>query len=154
MTLERFPCFGTCLTYKLTISVDGSVLFEPKEDFTVVSDGVIKSRINKDQLVQIISEFEKIKFFSLKNTYGRSWKLKSSKTCPEVRTDRSSAEISFRMKGKKKKVWHYHGCQGTETVEKLSELEDRIDEIVNTEQWLEQMKRLKQKRFDELVEPN
>ena len=32
-------------------------------------------------------------------------------------------------------VEHYQGCKGTEEVERLERLEDRIDEIVNTKQW-------------------
>src|SRR5688500_58629 len=75
ITLERFPCYGSCPQYKFTIVADGTVIFEPKNDWQVITDKIVKSKISNDQLSQIISEFEKINYFSLKKRYGSSSKL-------------------------------------------------------------------------------
>jgi hypothetical protein len=137
ITLERFPCYGYCQHYKLTIVADGTVIFEPKKDWKVITDKIVKSKIDNERLSQIISEFEKIGYFSLKKQYGSSSKLKRSKDCPEIWTDYPSVDTSFTINGKSKTIWHYLGCQGSTTVKRLTELEDKIDEIVNTKQWLE-----------------
>ena len=139
ITLERSPCYGSCPFYKLTISANGKVTFEPKsisQDYKLVTGKTLKGSITKDQLKQLISEFEKINFFSLKDGYGKSWDYSPDENCPEIWTDASSAETAITMNGKTKTVSHYHGCVGSNTLENLTKLEDRIDEIVNTNQWL------------------
>ena len=118
---------------------DGKVTFEPKsisQDYKLVTGKTLKGSITKDQLKQLISEFEKINFFSLKDGYGKSWDYSPDENCPEIWTDASSAETTITMNGKTKTVDHYHGCVGSNTLENLTKLEDRIDEIVNTNQWL------------------
>ena len=143
ITLERFACYGKCPAYKLTISADGTIVFEPREyinDETgeeFFSGKYAKSKLSANQMNELLSEFEKINYFSLQKTYGQSWKLKKSKTCPEIWTDSSSAETSLQMNGKRKTIWHYYGCQGTKILEQLTNLEKRIDEIVNSNQWIE-----------------
>ena len=139
ITLERSPCFGVCPFYKLTISANGKVTFEPKsisQDYKLVSGKISKGSVTQEQLKQLISEFEKINFFSLKDRYGKSWDYSADENCPEIWTDHSSAETSITINGKTKTVDHYHGCTGSSLLENLNRLEDRIDEIVNTKRWL------------------
>lgn len=138
ITLERSPCYGSCPFYKLTISADGTIEFEPKsisDDYKLVSGKRIKSQISQDKLKQLISEFESIGYFSLENRYG-SVDYKQDKNCPEMWTDYPTAITSITLNGKSKEIDHYHGCQGSEVLEKLTKFEDKIDEIVNTKQWL------------------
>ena len=129
ITLERTACFGTCPAYKLTIKSDGSVIFEG-ERFTKTT-GVAHGSISPADFRSLVNEFEKINYFSLADAY-----TPGTKECPRRITDLPSANTSIRLNGKSKSVAHYHGC-GTEGVlQKLTALEDKIDEAAGTQQWI------------------
>ena len=127
ITLERTPCFGECPSYKLTISADGTVVYEGRQD--VKQSGTIKSRISRAQIKQLVAEFERVNYFSLRDSY-------SGEVCPETWTDHPSAVTSLRLNGRSKTVRHYHGCKGLAELAKLTDLERRIDRIVNTARWV------------------
>jgi hypothetical protein len=129
ISLDRTLCFGFCPSYRLTIKADGSVIFEGREH--VKQTGTVKSRVSEEQLRALLAEFERIKFFSLRNTYNSS-----EDGCTEVYTDHPSATITILANGKTKRVQHYHGCKGLKILEDLLKFENRIDEIVNTNQWI------------------
>jgi Domain of unknown function (DUF6438) len=127
ITLERTECFGFCPVYKLTITADGAVEFEGRR--FVKQEGVtIKSAITREQLKQLMAEFDRVKFFSLEDDYSE---IRLS--CP---TDQPSAFTSIRINGKSKRINHYLGCREPKVPKELTELENKIDEIVNTAQWL------------------
>ena len=140
--LERNPGYWgrtgsrPCPFYKLTISADGTVELEPKEykeHNKVVTGKIIKSQISQEQLKQLVLEFEKIDFYSLKSTTEDVY----NDDCPQNATDDTTVFISITVNGKSKKVEHYHGCRGTEALTKLTYLENKIDEIVNIKQWFD-----------------
>jgi hypothetical protein len=134
ITLERTICFGTCPAYKLSISADGAVVFTGEE--FVKEKGIVHSRINQEQLEQLISEFTKARYFSLNDSYVRQ-----EDGCPEVWTDSPTVMTSIRINGQYKSIVHDLGCQendGTSVFPKeLAELEDKIDEIIGTKRWIE-----------------
>jgi len=134
ITLERTTCLGTCPAYKLTISADGTVVFEG-ENF-VKESGIVHSSINKDQLKQLISEFTQAQYFSFRDTYDSE-----EDGCPEMWTDSPSVTTSIRINGQYKSIVHDLGCQennGTSVFPKeLMKLENKIDEIIGTEKWIE-----------------
>src|SRR5215510_12280935 len=130
ITLERTACYGFCPVYKLTITADGAVVFEGRR--FVKQEGVtIKSAITQDQLKRLMAEFDRVKFFSLEDDY-----MNNPRVCAYYRTDNPSAFTSIRIDGKSKTVRHYHGCGGPKVPKEVTELENKIDEIVNTAQWL------------------
>jgi hypothetical protein len=143
ITLERTICYGSCPMYKLTIKADGSVEFEPRyvKDRSIVSAEIKRGNITREQLMQLISEFERARYFSLNNRY-----MDERDGCPAVWTDSPSAITSIRINRKEKTIKHYYGCQERTTdmslsqvfPRELTELESKIDEIVNTKQWLNQ----------------
>jgi hypothetical protein len=143
ITLERDPGYfgqiGTypCPFYKLTIFADRKVQLEPKEycKEKILIGKIIESRISREQVKQIISEFEKIDFFSLKSTSENNGN--SPGECPQYGTDASTAFTSIIINGKTKRVEHYHGCSGNESLSKLTALKNKIDEIVNIKQWFD-----------------
>lgn len=59
-------------------------------------------------------------------------------SCPQYRTDSSSAIVYIVKNGKQKTVSHYLGCRGAQILNDLNALEDKIDEIANSEQWTSQ----------------
>jgi Domain of unknown function (DUF6438) len=127
ITLERTECFGFCPVYKLTITADGAVVFEGRR-FVKQEGATIKSAISQERLKQLIAEFDRVKFFSLEDDYSE---IRLS--CP---TDQPSAFTSIRINGKSKRINHYLGCGEPKVPKELTELETKIDEIVNTAQWL------------------
>ena len=134
ITLERTVCFGTCPAYKLTISADGVVVFTG-EDY-VREKGTVHGNINKDQLKQLISEFTKTQYFSLRDSY-----ISEEDGCPELWTDSPTVTTSIRINGQYKSIVHYLGCQENkgESVfpKELKDLEDKIDEIIGTRKWIQ-----------------
>lgn len=131
ITLERGSCFGRCPQYTVTISADGKVEFEGKANTKVI--GKASGKISESDLKELVAAFGKINYFDLKERY-------TDDACPEVATDMSSATTSFQSNGKQKTVFHYHGCVTKDTHESyppgLNLLENKIDEIAKTEQWV------------------
>jgi len=126
ITLERTECYGRCPAYRLTITADGKVVFEGRR-FVKQEGTTIKSSISREGLKQLMAEFDRVKFFSLEDDYSNDLNR-----CP---TDNPSAFTSIRINGESKIIKHYHGCREPK-FKGLTELENKIDEIVNTAQWL------------------
>ncbi|HEU0143155.1 MAG TPA: DUF6438 domain-containing protein [Nitrososphaera sp.] len=134
ITLERTICFGNCPSYKLMIYADGVVVYEGRE--YVKTKGTAKGQIREEALKQLISEFERINFFSLRDTY-----YDQSDGCSAEVTDMPSAKTSIQVRGRKKTISHYYGCweKGRDFViypQELFKLEKMIDEVVNSKQWV------------------
>lgn len=129
ITLQRTRCFGTCPSYKLTIYDDGKVEYEGKD--YVKRKGKIEGRITKAELEELIREFERIDYLNLADDYTLD-----SKNCPQGWTDNPTAVTSLDWKGKKKAITHYHGCRGSNVLDQLTALEDKIDQVVKTERWI------------------
>lgn len=131
--LERSICSGSCPDYKLTVTADGAVTFEGYK-FVKVTGNATKT-ISQGQLLQLIAEFEKAKYFSLNDRYRDK-----EDGCPAVWTDYSTVITSIRINGKSKTISHYDGCQegsGSAVFPKaLTDLEKKIDEIVGTAEWI------------------
>lgn len=121
ITLERTPCFGACPTYKLTIKGSGVVIYEGKASVKVKGKRI--SMMSKDKVKELVSEFEKIDYFSLKNNYDKL-----------TATDMPSAYTSIIIDGKKKSVSHYHG--DNTAPKPLTKLENKIDEFAKTDKWI------------------
>ena len=130
ITLERTPCFGSCPAYKISIYGNGLVIYEGK-DFVKLKD-TADSRITKDQVQELVQEFQRLDYMKLPDNFGND-----EKTCPESGTDYPSAITSFNWEGKQKTVHHYLGCRGLPILDQLWKLEDKIDEVVNSKRWVE-----------------
>jgi len=129
ITLERLGCFGTCPVYKLTIAADGAVVFEGRR-FVKEARASKKSAINQEQLKELLAEVDRVKFF-LEDDYSSD-----SRVCNEGMDDSQATITSIRINGKSKTVSHFDGCTGPKGPKDIAELEKKIDEIVNTAQWL------------------
>lgn len=128
ITLERTPCFGNCPVYKLTIQGDGTLNYEDRTYMYEEKDPVeavfgVETTISRDKVKEIISEFEKAKYFSLNDRYME-----------RTITDAETVITSITINGNTKTIEHYRG--DFSAPKKLTKLEDRIDEIVNTSQWI------------------
>jgi hypothetical protein len=137
ITLSRGPCYGTCPSYTVTIKGDGTVTLAGTK-FSVSRDTSsprqeVKGQgsISQDQLRDLVAEFEHINYFSLNGNYTTQ-----GTDCPSYSTDASTATTSIKINGSSKSVSHYRGCSGTDTLRTLGDLENRIDKVAGTEQWL------------------
>jgi Domain of unknown function (DUF6438) len=128
IVLERQRCDLRCPVYKLTISADGSVVYNGR--LFVKQTGIVKSSIGKERLSELIAEIERINYFSLKDKYI------PGAECPQVATDYPTAIISVSLNGRSKTIQHYHGCTGADVLQQLTDLESKIDRVVDTEQWI------------------
>lgn len=121
ITLERTVCFGACPDYTLTIRGDGTVTYEGRRFVKI--EGTRTITISEEKIRQLLSEFQRVDYFSLDDSYEEF-----------MATDMPSAITSLKVNSETKTVRHYHG--DFSAPEQLTELEDRIDEIVNSDQWI------------------
>ncbi len=120
MTLERTACFGFCPIYKLTIYGDGKVVYEG--DRFVKVKGKQTKTISQKAVRQLISEFNRVNYFKLADQYTGE------------HTDAPSVITSFTQGRRSKTVNHYVGSRNVP--QKLIDLENKIDAIVSTKQWI------------------
>jgi hypothetical protein len=119
--LKRSVCFGICPTYNLTIYGNGTVVYEGIANVNIT--GIQISNISENTLRQLISEFKKIDYFSLNETEIAS----------HIVYDAPIFTTSLTINGKTKTIKHYE----TAEPKQLTELENKIDEIVNSNQWID-----------------
>jgi hypothetical protein len=129
IVLKRGGCVGRCPDYKVTVTGDGTVTYEGHRQ--VKKKGKVKSSISQEDVKRLISAFEAANYFSLKHEYF------SGKDCPRFVIHAAYVTTSIKKSGKKKSVLHYHGCTGTQVLKTLTALEETIDEVLKTKQWVE-----------------
>jgi len=133
ITLERTVCYGPCPIYKVTITSNGTVTFEGRQNVKVKD--IVKGHISREDVGSLIAAFEAASYFTLNDSYQTQ-----KDGCPEVWTDNPSAITSIRINGKTKTISHYYGCQtggGTAIYPNgLTYLETQIDHIVGTDKWI------------------
>ncbi len=128
ITLERTVCFGACPNYKLTIYSDGWVEYEGIR--FVKKMGKATGKISRAQLNDLVERFTNIHYFKFPDLIEPG-----QKSCPQSATDMPSANTSLTWQGRHKEVRHYHGCRGPSSLDRLTELENEIDRVVNVKQW-------------------
>jgi len=119
--LERTACFGKCPVYSLMIKGDGTVIYSGV-DF-VQTRGIQETTVSMDAINQLVMEFEKADYFSLNDNYTNFGV-----------SDMPSVNTSISIEGKTKAIKHYLGDRSAP--KQLTELENKIDEIVNSAQWI------------------
>ena len=112
ITIERTNCFGDCPVYSAQIYADGAVVYTGK--MFVKETGERRFKIPQEKLQELIKEFERVDYFSLKDKYD----AENGMTV----TDLPTTTTSLCLDGRKKKVVNYYGAP-----KKLFELEDKID---------------------------
>ena len=119
--LERTACFGNCPVYSLTINGDGTVVYDGK-DF-VRTKGIKETTVSMEAISRIVAKFDEAEYFSMKDSYTGFGK-----------SDMPHANTSISMGSRAKSVRHYLGDQTAP--KKLIELENSIDDTVNSAQWV------------------
>ena len=139
--MHRFSeVFGVRPEYEVIVSADGTVTFKqiavrsPDNPHPIVHEPV-KSKISVATVAALVAEFERVKFFSLRDRYSRT-----EGDCPGgYMYDFIATEISMTVNGKTKTIFHDYGCIDKDRSTYPAELEalaTEIDTLVNTKQWL------------------
>jgi hypothetical protein len=116
ITLRRSQCFGTCPDYTLTITGDGTVTFDGRY---YTKAGTATVTIDQEKVIELIREVQKADFFNLSDDYSANV------------TDIPTYFVSVGLGGKSKQVRDYGAGPP-----RLRILENRIDQIVNSAQWI------------------
>ncbi len=119
--IQRTACYGMCPIYKLVLYGTGKVEFEGFK-FTK-TEGLVSAEIPVDSARALIQRIEESGFFSWNNEYQR-----------QDATDLPSVWVTVTINGKRKLIKHYKG--DSTAPEELSHIEQYIDEITNSEQWV------------------
>jgi Domain of unknown function (DUF6438) len=127
VTLERTPCFGTCPVYLVSASANGTIRFEGKSH--VSHPGSAVGQIPKARLDSLLAELEAAGYFGFEERY-----VPGSPACGNAATDLPTVTTSLTLGGRTKQIEHYRGCASAPHA--LSQLEERIDEVLNTAQWI------------------
>jgi hypothetical protein len=119
VSLERTACFGQCPIYVVSVATDGAVTFVG-ERFVRVT-GTAKGQLSREVLAKLTARLEGSAFLSWKAAYTN-----------QLVTDQPSANLTY----KGRTIRHY---QGDETAPKeLTQLEDDVDALIGTSQWVAQ----------------
>jgi hypothetical protein len=108
--------------YHLTLFGNGTVVFEGR--YGTVVNGFRISTVSQETVHKLLSAFDKAGFSTMSETeyaeYGMS--------------DAPSARTTLYHQGKRKSIYHYFGNNVPD--EKLTQLENKTDEILHTEKWV------------------
>ena len=121
ITLDQGPSFGSCPGYRLTLRGDGTVVYEA-DDF-VKGKRVERKKIPQAKVRELIAEFVAAGYFSLRESY-------SQMDC----TCQSWITTSITIGNVQKSITRYSGDLSAPKA--LCDLENKIDEIANSAQWV------------------
>jgi len=122
ITIERTGCFGTCPVYSAQIHADGTVVYVGKDNVKEI--GERRFKISQERIQELIKEFQRINYFSLKDRYETDEKGMSV-------TDQPTTTTSICLDGKKKSVVNYYYAP-----RELDALEDKIDSLAGLYKFL------------------
>lgn len=117
ISMKRTVCFGSCPDYELTIYGNGTVIYEG-HNFVAIT-GKRSAIVPSEDVRELVSDFYDINYFSLRDEYTAQV------------TDLPTTTTSIRIDGRFKQIIDYYGAP-----EELRQLEDKIDDIANSEIWI------------------
>lgn len=130
ITLERGLCYGSCPSYTVTIDAEGQIEWEGHEH--VAHPGQRRKRlVTLHELASLWGRLDAVDYRQLPSSpnYDES-------TCPSEVTDMSSSLVTIVANGEQRQVYHYHGCEGYEPLSAFTKLEDEIDAVTGTAEWI------------------
>ncbi len=119
--LSRTQCFGRCAAYSVTIRGDGRVHFSGER--YVLNPGDHDAQISPAAVRELVSEFEKAKFFAAGDKY-----------IAKV-TDNPTYTLTLTVGGKTKTVTDYVGIEVGLPLA-ISDLENAVDDTAGTQRWI------------------
>jgi hypothetical protein len=127
VTMERFPCYGTCPVYRVGITADGVVTFTGER--FVDSTGTMTHRIEPAVAAGLMQELAASGFFELADKYTYD-----AKECGMYHTDAPRVTLVLHIDGRSKTVEHDYGCGGAPAT--LRSLQERVDSVAGVARWV------------------
>ena len=134
---------GPCPSYKLSIFSDRTATFEenffvekekPKEPkgkyILSKKQKTLKRKLTERDFKYLLGKFDEIDFFNLADKYI------PTDNCPINMSDASTIHFTFLKNNKSKTIHYYRGCDGSEELKKLEDLQKSFDKIFDTDNWL------------------
>ena len=112
--INRTVCFGDCPAYSARIYADGTVVYVGVAG--VKEMGERRHKISQEAIQALIKEFQRLDYWSLKESYEADEQGRSS-------TDQQITTTSICLDGNRKQVVNIYGPK------RLDELEERIDSL-------------------------
>jgi len=122
ITLERTVCYGFCPAYTVTITGEGEVTFEGRAFVDAI--GARHARIPREDVERLLARFDAINFEQLQDEYVNRGV-----------SDLPSKIVTLTRNGRTKRVVDYAG-QSVGMPPALRQLQDEIDRVANTAQWV------------------
>jgi hypothetical protein len=120
ITLERSGCFGTCSSYSVNLSSNGTIHFDGSS--FVVAIGKHTATIDPEAVRNLAKDFIAADFYSMDSTYEAAV------------TDNPTYILTIDIDGHSKQVLDYVGqWVGMPTV--IVDLENKVDTVGNTKRW-------------------
>ena len=114
--MNKTACFGTCPVYSISISGDGNVVYEGKENAPY--PGKQTTQLHPDATKELFDAFANADFFNFEDKYTGAI------------SDLPTTFVSFTHNGQRKKVEDYYNAPKA-----LKELENRLVAIVKDGNW-------------------
>jgi hypothetical protein len=116
ISYETGPCFGACPIYRVTVSADGSGVFEGRRWTT--AEGRRSFRVTPAQYARLVAHLEPLRPASGSTRY-------SGEACETMATDLPSAEVTWEGPGGTQQLYFYHGCD----MEKNRPIAERLNAV-------------------------
>jgi hypothetical protein len=120
ITLQRSRCFGSCAAYTVTVFGTGPVEFKG-EDYACVL-GAAETNVSASDVQRLVAGLAAVGYERMANFTSRDW------------TDHPTVIITLRTDGRIHTVNHYLGDNAAPRL--LRMIEERIDTVASTGQWL------------------
>jgi hypothetical protein len=127
VSLERQPCFGTCPVYTVTLDGSGVVRFEGRR--FVADTGVFIVTIPPARVDSLLTRLEAAGYFGFADRY-----TPGEPACARAATDLPTVITEVRLRGRAKRIEHYHGCADAPAA--LDSLERQIDSVAGVARWV------------------
>ncbi len=124
ITLERGSCYEICPEYSLTLSGNGTVIYDGKKGVREI--GIRYGTINISAFNRLLDQFEKAGFFRMKSEYTECY------TAYCFFTDQPYVTLTIREGNRITQVKHYTGNKDAPKI--LTDLEDAVDKSANVNQ--------------------
>jgi hypothetical protein len=121
ITLTRSVCFGFCPAYRVTINGDGEVVYVGERHVNVA--GERRARVSQAEVQALLRRFDQAGFNALQDRYRAP------------ATDLPTYTITLERNGTTKTVVDYGGLMAG-MPQAVRDLQDEIDRVANTAQWV------------------
>jgi hypothetical protein len=123
LSLERSACYGPCPVYSITVYSDGRIVYRGVSFVKLVGEATGHAEVATIDTLR--REIRRARLWSLRERCCDCYDM----------TDQPGVKISYDFGfGQRGRVDHYHGCSAAPTW--LGNLEDRIDEILDTDRFI------------------